>query len=138
MPEHSDILNGLYGLKETGPGMLDLATAVGIGLLLAGIIGIALGLLPKRKTRDRLSQRVAAAQSLAEPEKTAAIVALLRELTDQEAPGEADWIIRAARHFRLDVVLLSRVRAGLYTPSPNPDTEALEQAFASAIARSGG
>ncbi|MEM1299098.1 MAG: hypothetical protein AAGH68_07430 [Pseudomonadota bacterium] len=138
MPEHADVLSGLYGLRETGLGIVDIATAFGLGLLLAGIFGIAFGLLRVQKTRDPLSLRIAAACSLAEPERAASMAGLLRELTDREAPGEADWIIRAARHFDLDPAMLSRVRAELYKPGRSPDAETLERALVHASARSEG
>lgn len=135
MPEHADTLAGLYGLRETAPGLLDLIAALGIGLLLAGIVGGLLGKFRARPGHFQLAERIAATRDLAPPDRTAALAAILRDVTDRAAPGADHWTARARAKFDLDGEMMASVKASLYAPRPLPEPEMLEQAVIKAASR---
>lgn len=137
MPEHADILSGLHGLRETAPGLMDLLAALGMGLLAAAGLLFLFRFFQSVERPHDVTLRLAAMRSLPGPERIAGLAALLRELTDHAAPGEADWTVRASRQFDLDIRMLGRVKAGLYAPGPPPEPDALEQAVMRALSRSG-
>lgn len=128
LPEHAEILGGLYGLREAAPGGADLLAALGLGLLIAGLIGAGLGAFRTRSRKDGVAHRVASTRDMSPPDRIAALANLLRTLTEATEPGPSDWTDRAVSQFGLDPVLLQGLRASLYTPTSSTDPEALEAA----------
>ncbi len=136
MPEHAEILAGLYGLREAPPGVADVTAAFAIGLILAGIVGMAFSVFRIRPQYKTWADRVAAARTMPEAERPLHLALLLKEATDQAAPGPERWTERAAAHFHLDPVEIQAVSDGLYRPGPMA-TDLLDEALSRAVRKAG-
>ncbi|MFK7944670.1 MAG: hypothetical protein AB8B85_17425 [Paracoccaceae bacterium] len=128
-----DILDGLYGIREAAPGGLDILASIGLGLLLAALLGLFASMFRTRPRRDGdLAKQISAARDLPEPVRIATLAGVLKWLTDAQAPGQTDWTVRAAESLDIDKTLLHDLKSGLYTSSTRTDPDVLEQAVARA------
>ncbi|WP_102106557.1 hypothetical protein [Oceaniglobus roseus] len=108
-----EMLASLHGIRlpdaAAGGRLADVLVALGLGLLLAGVLGLLLPLFARRRARrdarSLLAARIAAARGLPEEERAVAMLHLLRDT----APTEAE-----------------RLRARLYLPGRFPDSAELE------------
>lgn len=124
------VLNGLYGLRTAPIGWAELLAATALGGLLA--ILIAAALIQLRRPKGTAAQdRIVEARQLPTQARAMVLIGLLREMTDQQAPGDAPWPDRARDHFGLDNDLATRL-SSLYQPGTCPDPERLEQALLAA------
>ena len=131
MPEHADILNGLYGLRTSAPGWADLLAALGLGLLIAGLTGTISGAFRRpRHAETTIATKLAQAMALPRAERVLALASILRGLTERHAPGTAPWTERASAHFNIDPVLLRDLSRALYRPDATLDTEPIERVLA--------
>lgn len=138
MPEHAEILAGLYGLRVPGAGLPDLLVALGLGLLLGAVLMLVPRLLHPAERRQTPEDRIEALRNLPEPERILGFAHALKALTDAAAPGPNHWTERAAGQFRLDPGLLETLRTGLYAPGRGPDATRLEAALRQALSRTKG
>lgn len=126
-------LGGLYGLRDLPLGWAELIAAVALGLLLAGLLALSATLFRKRSGPPPLARQIIAARRLAPDGRAIVLTGLLRDLTNQTAPGPAPWPERAARHFGLDADTATAL-ADLYRPGNGPDPDALERTLLKAVA----
>ncbi|MEL6477850.1 MAG: hypothetical protein AAFR17_11035 [Pseudomonadota bacterium] len=134
------ILEDLRGLRfEETATLPDVAAGFAVGLALAALAGMALGLVGRHspRLRDRALARLSDLADLPPAERMLALAHLLREVTDAVAPegGGRNWLDRAQRRFDLPPEAMSGLGAALYqrgeVPDPAPLEHALRRAFAS-------
>lgn len=129
MSDDANILAGLYGLRQVPPGWVDLVTALALGLLLAALIALALRAF-RRRARSNHSDLIEAYRTLPEPQRITALAALLRDLTNRDAPGPGRWTRRAVDRLGIDPGLVAALDETLYRPGPSVTPERLETAIA--------
>ena len=119
-------LSGLYGLKLGAFGWAEIAAALGLGVLLAVLIGLAFHLF--RRRRAAATDPLARAADLPEDARAIMLAGLLRQETERLAPGDAPWPERAAKRFRLDEATAGQL-ADLYRPGARLDPAPLHRAL---------
>ena len=119
------VLSGLYGLRFDPLVWSDVAAALSIGLVVAGLIGLFVQLFRRLPRSNPAEARILAARALPDMDRAMVLCGVLKELTDQRAPGGTVWYERAVKVFNLDPTLAATL-ADLYRPGPAPDPEVLE------------
>lgn len=139
MADEANTLAGLYGLRDAAPSIADVATGLGLGLLMAALIAVALRWFraPRRDGTHTLTNRIAAATALPPPERIAALAGLLHALTEQHHPGPQAWTARAAAGFGLDQRDLDAIAKTLYRADAGVDPAPLEHAVRRAATQVG-
>lgn len=116
MSEDGDILAGLFGLREAPVGAAEVLVAFAVGLVIAGLIGMAVSLFRVRARAQTWADRIAGAQALPDGEQSLALAVLLREMTDKAAPGQTRWTERAADRFGFEPEEVEALTNALYQP----------------------
>lgn len=137
MPEDAEILAGLYGLRATAPDWTAMIAAFAVGLLVAGLLALLLQSFRKPPARMNIAEQIAGIRAIPDPQRIAAMSALLKELTDLAAPGETHWVDRAIAHFGLDERLMGSIGDALYRPDAIVEPADLEAALRRAARISG-
>ena len=137
MDKEAALLQELHGLRLDAPGLAENALALGVGLFLAVLIGAVLARFRKRPQRRNWTARAEASRDLPRDERITVLATLLRELTDQIAPGPERWTERAGR-LGVPQEALQNLSESLYRADGAGDGGALEQAVLRAARRAEG
>lgn len=127
--DDAEILAGLSGLRDGAPGGAELITAIALGVLLAGLIGLGARVFQTRHRPVSLDEAIRSASTLPKPDRSVAFMSLMQSLTNRIAPGPEPWLTRARAQFGAEVAPFEAAGPALYRPDTAIDPAPLEHAL---------